>query len=588
MLSPRYLDGCADELVEIYSQLETDILADMARRIARVGKVTESTKWQARVLAEAGALKKDVARITAKYDKLIQDEINAIYNDALIKSARADSRIFREAIGQDVSAVNAQMMLASIQKTRSDLSRLTITTAYTTETQFIQQANNAYMQVVSGAFDYDSAMRNACNNLAERGITAVQYRNGTPVTLQIENAVRMNILTGVNQTSAQMTLNNCEELGCDLVETTAHIGARPEHEAWQGQVFSLSGTSKKYKPFSVCRLGEVDGICGINCRHSYYPFFEGLEKHYSADELDDMAKQTVTYNGKQIPRYEAEQELRGIERNIRKYKRQAVTQEAGGVDNTRARQKLGEWQEKSRDFTAQTRLERDRAREFIGTATGRQPTSITPAAAAMSKNVKLAHEIKRLDNSRNKLVSGVSAGAPMTFKQADGSAPNPNYRKGGGYSRNCQTCVVAYEMRRRGYNVQALPKTDGSMLDVLSRNTSLAWIDRNTGKNPAYIIPAARTAKSTVKFLETSIKTQNRYTIEFAWKGGYGGHIIHLYKDISGTLIMYDPQIAESYRGRDAVLDYLKRVKPSTVKLLDVENYDVNLNVLNAILEAAK
>ena len=376
MLSPRYLEGISDELVEIYAQLEADILQDMARRIARLGKVTEATKWQAQLLAEIGALKKRVYALLKKYAPAIQKEIKAIYNDALIKNARADNRIFTEALGHGVSDINAQVMLASIKKTYSDLSRLTITTAYTTEQQFVQQANAAYMKVTTGAFDYDSAMKTACDNLARDGITGVQYMNGKPVRRSIEAAVRMNILTGVNQTASAMTMSNCEELGCDLVETTAHIGARPSHEEWQGEILSLSGTNPKYRPFSVCGLGEPDGICGINCRHSYYPYYEGLEKHYSQSDLDDMEKQTVEYNGEKMSRYDAEQKLRGIERNVRKYKRQALTESAGGVDNTKARQKIGEWQAKAREFTKQTGIERDHVREFIGTKDGKQPVAL--------------------------------------------------------------------------------------------------------------------------------------------------------------------------------------------------------------------
>lgn len=382
MLSPRYLDGLSDEIVEIYAQLEADILQDMARRIARLGKVTEATKWQAQLLAETGALKKNVNRLLKKYDPAIQKEIKAIYNDALIKNARADNRIFTEALGHGVSDINAQVMLASIQKTHSDLLRLTITTAYTTEQQFVQQANAAYMQVVTGAFDYDSAMMNACNNLAAAGISGVQYRNGQPVRLSIENAVRMNILTGVNQTASAMTLNNCEELGCDLVETTAHVGARPSHEEWQGQVFSISGTNKNYRPFSVCGLGTIDGICGINCKHSYYPYFEGYGQHYTQQDLDEMSSQTVEYNGKTYTRYDAEERLRAMERNVRKYKRQALTQEAAGLDSTQARIKLGEWQAKAADFTQKTKLERDYVREFIGTKDGKQPRALFPKNTA--------------------------------------------------------------------------------------------------------------------------------------------------------------------------------------------------------------
>src|SRR5574344_1783397 len=376
MLPPRYLDGLSDEIIEIYSQLEADILQDMARRLARLGKVTDATKGQAQILAEAGGLKKNIRKVLAKYDRAIVRQIEKTFTEALETSAKNDNHIFKAATGRTVSASNAQAMLSTIQKCHSDLSRLTLTTAATTQTQFVREANRVYMNVQSGAFDYDTSMKDAADELAKRGITTVQYENGRPVTRSIESAVRMNILTGVNQTAANQTLNNCEELGCDLVETTAHIGARPEHEEWQGQIFSRSGNNKKYRPFSVCGLGEPDGICGINCRHSYYPYFEGLEKHYTQADLDEMESKSVEYNGEKMSRYDAEQKLRGIERNVRKYKRQALTQEAAGIDNTAARQKIGEWQAKAREFTKQTGIERDRVREFIGTSDGKQPRGI--------------------------------------------------------------------------------------------------------------------------------------------------------------------------------------------------------------------
>ena len=72
MLSPRYLDGLSDEIADIYAQLEADILKDMARRIAKLGKITEASKWQAAMLAETGALKKDVARIIEKLHIILE------------------------------------------------------------------------------------------------------------------------------------------------------------------------------------------------------------------------------------------------------------------------------------------------------------------------------------------------------------------------------------------------------------------------------------------------------------------------------------------------------------------------------------
>jgi len=388
MLSPRYLEGLSDDIIEIYSQLETEILQDMARRIARLGRITEATRWQAQMLAEAGGLKKNIARILAKYDKAIIRQVTETFTEALETNARNDNRIFKAMTGRTVSAPNAQAMLSTIQKCHSDLSRLTLTTAAASQQQFVQQANRVYMDVQSGAFDYNTAMKSAADELSKRGITTVRYENGKPIIRSIESAVRMNILTSINQTAANQTLSNAEELGVDKFEVTAHIGARPDHEAWQGKIYT------RKELYSICELGTATGLCGINCRHSFYPYFEGMEEHYTGEDLDEMASKTVTYNGEELSRYEGEQKLRGIERKIRQYKRQALTQEGTGADSMQARRKLGEWQAAARDFTKQTGIARDSAREYIGTPTGKQPKGLKPLTKPVTGALQKQEKIK--------------------------------------------------------------------------------------------------------------------------------------------------------------------------------------------------
>ncbi len=167
-------------------------------------------------------------------------------------------------------------------------------------------------------------------------------------------------------------------MGVEKFEVSAHIGSRPEHEQWQGKIFTKKGL------YSICGLGSTTGLCGINCRHSFYPYFEGTKEHYSQDDLDNLANEKVEFNGESLTRYEGEQHLRGIERNISRYKRQALTQEAAGVDNTRARQKISEWQAAARDFTKQTGIARNSAREYVGTS-GNQPRGIIPKPVAQPK-----------------------------------------------------------------------------------------------------------------------------------------------------------------------------------------------------------
>lgn len=45
---------------------------------------------------------------------------------------------------------------------------------------------------------------------------------------------------------------------------------------WQGKVYMLEGFSDKYDNFyEKTGYGELLGLKGVNCRHHFYPTFEG-------------------------------------------------------------------------------------------------------------------------------------------------------------------------------------------------------------------------------------------------------------------------------------------------------------------------
>jgi len=196
-------------------------------------------------------------------------------------------------------------------------------------------------------------------------------------------------------------------------------------------------------------------------------------------------------------------------------------------------------------------------------------------------------------------IAGVKRGLPMTRDEANGKKPNPNFKQGLGYQENCQSCVVAYEARLRGYNVQALPYKKGSKLEDLSRHTNLAWIDPATGKHPAYIFDdTATNAKKFLSFLENNIKSKQRYTLEFSWKKRHSaGHIVSLDRDINGKLRIYDPQSGVTYTGGN-VAKYLGQIKytmtvyghkmPARPKVLRVDDKLFNMDIVNEILEGAQ
>jgi hypothetical protein len=157
-----------------------------------------------------------------------------------------------------------------------------------------------------------------------------------------------------------------DEMGCDLVETSAHAGARPSHAVWQGKIFSRSGRHPKYPHFATATgYGTGEGLGGWNCRHSFFPYFEGMEPTYTKEELKDMNAKKYEYNGKKLTEYEATQIQRYIERNIRRWKREFKAMEAAGQPTDEAAAKIRSWQERQKDFIRQTGLKRQYDRENI-------------------------------------------------------------------------------------------------------------------------------------------------------------------------------------------------------------------------------
>ena len=192
----------------------------------------------------------------------------------------------------------------------------------------------------------------------------------------------------------------------------------------------------------------------------------------------------------------------------------------------------------------------------------------------------------------------------MTFAQADSGHVNPNYGKDMGYSTNCQSTVVVFEARLRGYDVQVLPCTKGSVLETLSHNPSLAWIDPKTGQHPQYISDdSLQTPEKYLDFINKVIEPGKRYTIQFTWKGFFsGGHIVNIDKMSNGTLRIKDNQRGDwqksEWIGDLEILDYLSRMKYSYIsstngrqscvpRILRIDNMDFDYSIVNQIMKGA-
>ena len=179
-------------------------------------------------------------------------------------------------------------------------------------------------------------------------------------------------------------------------------------------------------------------------------------------------------------------------------------------------------------------------------------------------------------------VSGVTAGKAMTFEEADNGRANPNYSPFSyGYSHNCQSTVVTHEARMRGYDLETRPKTSAAARE-LSHDTTLAWIDPNTGRKPSM---DALTGNKGVE-LSRVIQNGERYSIEF--HHSTGGHIITASKDSNGVVRLYDPQTNMKASGTAEINKYFSDRKARNIRYLRVDNLDFNEDMINAITKPTK
>lgn len=385
MLSPEWYEACTDQILILYSRLEDDILKDIVRRLLKTDMVTDTAKWQAEMLEEAGLLYNDIMQSIAKYTSQTTEEVCLLFEDAGTEVMKNDNIIAESATGKELHLSDSKLKIlkANYRNTLGNLRNLTNTTAMTSQAAFIAACNDAHMQITSGAFSYQEAVRNAIRRAAQGGLT-VKYPTGHIDKLDV--AIRRAALTGVGQTAAKISVMNAEEMDCDLMEITAHAGARPEHAKWQGKLVSRTGKNvgRIVDGVRVLSLADIGygtgaGFRGWNCRHDWHPYFEGYSTlNYTDEELAKLDEKNIEYDGQMYSQYEISQMQRAQERKIRELKRQTVKmqdaadfatdpklKELAKADHQAMSVKLKTAERELKDFCKATGQDRDKFREQV-------------------------------------------------------------------------------------------------------------------------------------------------------------------------------------------------------------------------------
>ncbi len=358
MLPPSYLDAMPDAFVQLAQQVEDEILQDVARRIGKMGTLTETADWQLWRYQQTEAVRENVVKLLAKYSGKSEATIRRLLKEAATEAMEREDAIYYhynlEPTPFEESAALNNLLNAGARQTCGTWRNLTATTANTVSGAFERTLDVAWGKVATGAFDYKTAVKQAVDSLADE-MPEITYPSGHTDSLEV--AARRAVLTGVNQTAGKLQEARMDEMNVEFVETSAHGGARPSHAEWQGRRFHRGGAvdylGKHYPDFEQATgYGTGAGLCSWNCRHTFFAVFPELgdPPTWTEESLQELNARNIEYNGKLYTQYEVNQMQRARERNVRKWKKRYLAESAAGSDTTdsavrlkAARQSLSEF-----------------------------------------------------------------------------------------------------------------------------------------------------------------------------------------------------------------------------------------------------
>lgn len=373
MLPPSYLDAMPDAFVQLAQQVEDEILQDVARRIGKMGTLTETADWQLWRYQQTEAVRENVVKLLAKYSGKSEATIRRLLKEAATEAMEREDAIYYhynlEPTPFEESAALNNLLNAGARQTCGTWRNLTATTANTVSGAFERTLDVAWGKVATGAFDYKTAVKQAVDSLADE-MPEITYPSGHTDSLEV--AARRAVLTGVNQTAGKLQEARMDEMNVEFVETTAHGGARPSHAEWQGRQFHRGGAvdymGKHYPDFEQATgYGTGAGLCGWNCRHTFFAVFPELgdPPTWTEESLQELNARNIEYNSKLYTQYEVNQMQRARERNVRKWKKRYLAESAAGSDTTDSAVRLKAARQSLSEFAKATGGRVDSARTSV-------------------------------------------------------------------------------------------------------------------------------------------------------------------------------------------------------------------------------
>lgn len=322
MITPEFLESLDySELVMLFSELNIELTAEVIEQIKNGKDISQMSKGEFDKFVEGiGAIIFASALLKAsKLNSSVKKQLKNTYTEMAKDNMKSYKKLFEyRGLKYEVTDDQLKVLNRAIKKSSTELANFTKTIAFSSQKLYVEAIDKAYLDVLSGK-NYIKAIEDTVRDLAGKGITLTDSAGRQ---VQLEVAIRRNVLSGIKLTADDINKIIERKLGCNGYTVPAHSGARPSHAEAQGKQYAI--TRSNAKKYNVGFWGDVKHLWKeYNCRHTPTGIILGIsEPLYTDEELEELKNAKVTYQGKKIPEYEATQIQRRLEREQRNLKRQ--------------------------------------------------------------------------------------------------------------------------------------------------------------------------------------------------------------------------------------------------------------------------
>lgn len=250
-MTPEQKGSLSLQVEKLFYDLQSRIFSDIVRRIKKTGKITSTADYQIQKLRILGNSTEFIEQELKKTLDLSYSEIWALYDQVAeweyVRYKDAYEQINGNFVPLEDNEQIQQWSQAIVSQTNNEIKNMTRSLgmtvdmgrgkkAFTPLAEYYQKyLDRACLDIVTGAFDYNTVLRRVVKEMTASDIRMVDYASGWSNRASV--AARRAIMTGVSQLSAKINEMVMRDLGTEYVEVTAHLGARPSHRVWQGRIY---------------------------------------------------------------------------------------------------------------------------------------------------------------------------------------------------------------------------------------------------------------------------------------------------------------------------------------------------------------